>query len=84
MKQFSAKQTQFNGSQPRRRIAGRQLIAGADMREVLLGFAVGSSGMALFLATVAALYIAKSAAGVNLIAGPSFLHDYLYPFVRML
>lgn len=31
--------------------------------------------------TVAGLYLIKSAAGINLMAGPSPLHDLLYHFV---
>ena len=39
---------------------------------------VGAAGLA---ALVAGLYLAKSAAGIDLFAGHSVLHDLLYHFV---
>ncbi len=42
------------------------------------------SGIALLAAApaVAALYLLKSAVGINIMVGPSPLHDVLYAFVR--
>lgn len=34
------------------------------------------------MAAIAVLYLVKSALGINLLPGPSPLHDLLYPLVR--
>jgi hypothetical protein len=44
----------------------------------VLGLTVTVGGMA----AIAVLYVVKSALGINLMPGPSPLHDLLYPLVR--
>ncbi|MGH1418438.1 MAG: hypothetical protein ACRBCJ_06240 [Hyphomicrobiaceae bacterium] len=46
------------------------------------GLILGMSGTAVLMAAIVFLYLAKSAAGINLMPGPSPLHDYLYHFVQ--
>ena len=38
--------------------------------------------MAAIITSVSALYLAKSALGINLLPGHSFLHDLLFPLLR--
>ncbi|MGL4395142.1 MAG: hypothetical protein ACRCS9_01255 [Hyphomicrobium sp.] len=45
-------------------------------------FLVATSAMSATLPIVAGLYLAKSALGINLMTGPSPLHDLLYWIVR--
>lgn len=47
-----------------------------------LGFLTGLLGSALIPSVIAGLYLAKSAAGINLMPGPSPLHDLLFHLVR--
>jgi hypothetical protein len=47
-------------------------------RALLQGVLLGAAGVAALVA----LYLLKSALGINLMAGPSPLHDVLYPLVR--
>ncbi len=54
--------------------AAAECIAVRALRWAAIGFTVS--------AAVAALYIAKSAAGINILPGPSPLHGLLYQFVR--
>ncbi len=61
--------------------AGRSEAAQLSMQDLAFGFFVGSTGTALMLALVIGLYIAKSAAGINLMPGPSPLHEYLFHLV---
>ncbi len=61
-----------------RQVATARLAA----HDLARGLVIGMSGTALMLSVIALLYIAKSAAGINLMAGPSPLHDYLFHIVR--
>ena len=45
---------------------------------VVLALTVTTAGAAL----IVALYLVKSALGINVMPGPSALHDLLYPLVR--
>ncbi len=51
-----------------------------------MGWSDAATASTLALAAImlfsAALYIVKSALGVNLMVGPSPLHDFLYNFAR--
>jgi hypothetical protein len=51
----------------------------AGLAQSILVTGAGSLGLATL---VSALYLAKSAAGINLLPGPSPLHDLLYHLVR--
>ena len=44
-------------------------------------FLLSSAALAASVPVVAGLYLVKSALGINLMAGPSPLHDLLYHFV---
>ena len=57
-------------------------LPSVDFREA--GLQVVSLFAQLMLATgfVVTLYLVKSAAGINMFAGHSLLHDLLYHFVR--
>lgn len=46
-----------------------------------LGVMAGLTGTALLLVMLALAYLIKSAAGVDLLPGPSPLHDLLYPLL---
>lgn len=48
------------------------------LETLLLAFVVSTGAMA----AIAVLYLVKSALGINLMPGPSPLHDLLYPLVR--
>ena len=45
-------------------------------------FLLSSAALAAALPVTVSLYLVKSALGINLMAGPSPLHDLLYHFVR--
>jgi hypothetical protein len=45
-------------------------------------FAISLLALPAACAAVAALYLLKSAAGINLTSGPSLLHDTLYALIR--
>lgn len=45
-------------------------------------FLVSGAALALAMPVMIALYLVKSALGINLMDGPSPLHDLLYQFVR--
>ena len=45
-------------------------------------FLVSSAALALALPVTVGLYLVKSALGINLMDGPSPVHDLLYQFVR--
>ncbi len=61
--------------------SGRVVAARLSVQDLAFGFFVGSSATAILLALIVALYIAKSAAGINVMPGPSPLHDYLFHLV---
>lgn len=52
------------------------------MPYVLIAGVQGVLVLTAATALVVGLYLLKSALGVNLMAGPSVLHDLLYPLVR--
>ena len=45
-------------------------------------FLLSSAALIATSVVIVALYIVKSALGINLMPGPSPLHDLLYPLVR--
>jgi len=51
------------------------------MADVLIGLAIGALGTAFILAAGIGLYILKSKLGINLLPGPSPLHE-LYVMLR--
>lgn len=57
-------------------------LAGPVIWSMLRRLARGIAVAAVLMTSVCALYLAKSALGINLLAGPSPLHDLLYPLVR--
>ncbi len=54
----------------------------ADGKGVSQHLAAVLTHVSFATAAVVLLYLLKSAAGINLFAGPSPLHDLLYHFVR--
>lgn len=48
----------------------------------LLRAAMAAGAIALTMAIVSGLYLIKSALGINLMDGPSPLHDLLYPLIQ--
>ena len=50
--------------------------------DLMRGVILGSGGTALMLALIVGFYLAKSAAGIDIIPGHSPFHDYLYHLVR--
>lgn len=61
-----------------RRAAVRSLQAGDIVRAVMLA----AAGMTLLAASIIALYAIKSKLGINLLAGPSPLHDLIFVSMR--
>ena len=61
--------------------SGRVVAARLSVQDLAFGTQHGSSATAILLALIVALYIAKSAAGINVMPGPSPLHDYLFHLV---
>ena len=57
------------------RLATREL---GILESALLAITVAMGG----IAAIIVLYLVKSALGINLLPGPSALHDWLYPLVR--
>ena len=57
------------------RLATREL---GILESALLAITVAMGG----IAAIIVLYLVKSALGINLLPGPSPLHDWLYPLVR--
>lgn len=47
----------------------------------VLGVLYGTAFAVAACAVIAALYLVKSALGINVMAGPSPLHDLLYPLI---
>jgi hypothetical protein len=62
--------------------AVKNAIAPAASMTWAEAFLVSSAAMALALPVTIALYFVKSALGINLMDGPSPLHEFLYDFVR--
>lgn len=62
---------------PRRGMTGQ--LSNADGVRL---FCFGATGLLALAATVAVLYLVKSALGINLLPGPSPLHGLLYHLVR--
>lgn len=48
------------------------------LRRLALAFTGALAGGVLACSAIATLYIVKSAMGINIFEGPSFLHTYLY------
>jgi hypothetical protein len=59
----------------------QKAIAPAEPMGRAEAFIVSSAAMALALPAAVVLYLVKSALGINLMDGPSPLHDLLYQFV---
>lgn len=60
----------------------RNAIAPAQPMSWTEAITVSLAAITFAIPAVAALYLAKSAFGIDLMAGPSPLHDVLYAFVR--
>lgn len=60
----------------------RNAIAPAQPMSWTEAITVSLAAITFAILAVAALYLAKSAVGIDLMAGPSPLHDVLYAFVR--
>ncbi len=60
----------------------RNAIAPAQPMSWTEAITVSLAAITFAILAVAALYLAKSALGIDLMAGPSPLHDVLYAFVR--
>jgi hypothetical protein len=65
----------------------RQPAGGARASRQARGYALPSAGRAAILAlmippAIVGLYLVKSALGINLLPGPSPLHDLFYHFIR--
>ena len=62
--------------------AFQNAIAPAEPMSWAEAFMVSSAALFAAVPVVAGLYLVKSALGINLMDGPSPLHDLLYHFVR--
>ncbi len=62
--------------------AFQKALAPANQMGWAEAFIVSGVALVLVLPMIAALYLVKSAVGINLMNGPSPLHDLLYQFVR--
>lgn len=62
--------------------ANRSTGTVARMPYVIIAGVQGVLVLTAATALVVGLYLLKSALGVNLMVGPSVLHDLLYPLVR--
>ncbi len=63
-------------------IALQKAIAPTEPMSWAEAFFLSSAALAMALPVTAALYVVKSALGINLMDGPSPLHDLLYHFAR--
>lgn len=61
--------------------AFQKAIAPAEPLSWAEAFTVSSAALAAALPVLAGLYLVKSALGINLMDGPSPLHDLLYHFL---
>lgn len=61
--------------------AFQKAIAPTEPMSWAEAFLLSSAALAAALPVVAGLYIVKSALGINMMDGPSPLHDLLYHFV---
>lgn len=57
-------------------------IAPAEPMGWTEAFLISSAALAVAVPVAIALYFVKSALGINLMAGPSPLHDLLYHFIH--
>lgn len=62
-------------------MALQKAIAPTEPMSWVEAFVLSTAALAASVPVVAGLYLVKSALGINLMAGPSPLHDLLYRFV---
>ena len=60
----------------------QKAVAPAEPMSWAEAFMISSGALMAAVPVVAGLYLVKSALGINLMDGPSPLHDLLYQFVR--